>query len=82
VSCISGCNPAYPSALKGEQGSAVVQLELDSNGNVVDSKLAQSGGSSQLNQEAEKAARKMKFSVPGGKNRYLVPMRITFEFKR
>jgi TonB family protein len=55
---------------------------LDSNGNVVDSKLAESGGSSQLNQEAEKAARNMKFSVPGGQDRYFVPMRITFKFKR
>jgi TonB family protein len=55
---------------------------LDSNGNVVDSQLRESGGSSQLNQEAVKAARKMKFSVPGGKSRYLVPVRITFEFKR
>jgi hypothetical protein len=33
-----GCNPAYPSVLNGEEGRAVVRVELDSNGNVVDTK--------------------------------------------
>jgi TonB family protein len=68
--------------LKGEEGTAVVGVVVDSNGNVVDSEIRESSGSSQIDQEAVKAARKMKFSVPGGKSRYLVPTRITFKFKR
>jgi TonB family protein len=55
---------------------------LDSNGNVVNGKLRESGGSSQIDEEALKAAKKMKFSVPGGRSSFLVPVKIKFEFKR
>jgi TonB family protein len=55
---------------------------LDSNGDVVDLTLAESSGSSKIDQEAVKAARKMKFSVPGGRSRFEVPLKIKFEFKR
>ncbi len=81
VVCISGCRPEYPSVLNGEEGTAVVRVVLDSNGNVVDSQIAESGGSSQLNQEALEAARKMKFRVPGGGSRFAVPVAINFTMK-
>jgi TonB family protein len=54
---------------------------LDSNGNVVDSQIVQSGGSNQLNQEALQAVRKMKFRVPGGQNRYTFQLSISFTMK-
>jgi TonB family protein len=54
---------------------------LDSNGNVVDSQILESGGSNQLNQEALQAVRKMKFRVPGGQNRYTFQLRISFTNK-
>jgi len=78
VPCLSGCLTEYPSVLNGEEGTAVVRVVLDSNGNVVDSQIAQSGGSSQFNQEALQAVRKMKFRLPGGQNRYTVELRISF----
>jgi len=81
VLCISGCNPEYPSVLNGEEGTAVVRVVLDSNGNVVDSQIAQSGGSNKLNQEALQAATKMKFRVPEGRNSYTVRLPINFTLK-
>jgi TonB family protein len=81
VLCISGCNPEYPSVLNGEEGTAVVRVVLDSNGNVVDSQILESGGSSQFNQEALQAVRKMKFRVPGGQNRYTFQLSISFTMK-
>lgn len=81
VVCISGCRPEYPSVLNGEEGRAVVRVVLDSNGNVVDWEIAESGGSSQLNQEALEAARKMKFRVPGGASRFAVQLPINFTIR-
>ncbi len=81
VACISGCNPEYPSVLNGEEGTAVVRVVLDSNGNVVDSQILESGGSSQLNQEALQAVRKMKFRVPGGGSRFAVRLPINFTIR-
>jgi TonB family protein len=81
VVCISGCRPEYPSVLNGEEGTAVVRVVLDSNGNVVDWEIAESGGSSQLNQEALEAARKMKFRVPGGGSRFAVRLPINFTIR-
>lgn len=81
VACISGCNPAYPSVLKGKEGTATVQVVLDSNGDVVDSQIVRGSGSSQLNQEALAAARKMKFRVPGGGSRFVVRLRISFKLR-
>jgi TonB family protein len=80
VTCID-CSAEYPSVLNGEEGTARVRVVVDSNGNVVDSQILESGGSSQLNQEAVKAARKMKFRVPGGRNRYTVKLPISFTIK-
>jgi TonB family protein len=81
VVCISGCLTEYPSVLNGEEGTAVVRVVLDNNGNVVDSQILESGGSSQLNQEALEAARKMKFRVPGGGSRFAVRLPINFTIR-
>ncbi len=81
VVCISGCLTEYPSVLNGEEGTAVVRVVLDSNGNVVDSQILESGGSNQLNQEVLEAVRKMKFRVTGGQNRYTFQLRIRFTNK-
>ncbi|HAA26637.1 MAG TPA: energy transducer TonB, partial [Cyanobacteria bacterium UBA8553] len=51
---------------------------LDSNGNVIDSQIAASGGSGQLNQEAIEAVRKMRFRVPDGGSRFEVTVAINF----
>ncbi len=82
MACISGCKPKYPSVLNGEEGRAVVRLVLDSQGNVVDSEFVGGNGSSQLNQEALKAARKMKFRVPEGRSRSVVNLTINFTYER
>jgi TonB family protein len=81
VACISGCSLAYPSVLNGEEGTATVRVVLDSNGNVVDSQIIRGSGSSQLNQAALEAARKMKFRVPGGESRFVVTLKINFTFR-
>ncbi len=81
VACISGCLPEYPAVLNGEEGTAVVRVVLDNNANVVDSQIAESGGSSQLNQEALEVARKMKFRVPGGGSRFAVRLPINFTIR-
>lgn len=81
VACISGCSPAYPSVLKGEEGTAMIQVVLDSNGNVVDSQILQGSGSSQLDREALAAARQMKFRVPGGESSFVVRLKISFKLR-
>jgi TonB family protein len=54
---------------------------LNQDGNVIDSEVVTSSGSSQLNNEAVEAARKMKFRVPEGKNRYTVVLKIKFRIE-
>ncbi len=81
VACISGCSLAYPSVLNGEEGTATLQVVLDSNGNVVDSQILQGSGSSELNQEALAAVSKMKFRVLEGGSRFVVRLRISFKLR-
>ncbi|MEQ8755461.1 MAG: TonB family protein [Coleofasciculus sp. G1-WW12-02] len=81
--CISGCNPDYPnSSLKGEEGRVPVNVELDRNGNVVNARAlrVETDGTrrSQFVQEAEAAARKMKFTKPEGRNSVTVTVNINF----
>mgnify|MGYP005842931103 CR=1 FL=1 len=78
VSCISGCQPEYPSLLEGKEGSAVVRVVVDQSGNVVDSEIAGGSGNSQIREAAIAAARKMKFTTPEGGSR--VAVRVTINF--
>ena len=65
ISCIDNCEPVYPSALEGVEGSAGVKLTIDRNGNVIGAELATTDSNSQVNRQALLAARQMQFSSPG-----------------
>ena len=65
ISCVSNCEPEYPTALEGVEGSAGVKLTIDPNGNVVGAELASADSNSQVNRQALLAARQMQFSSPG-----------------
>lgn len=62
ISCRQNCQPQYPSALNGAEGSAGIQLTIDSKGKVIDAAIAVPHSNSQLNQKALEAAKQMKFS--------------------
>lgn len=79
VSCLSNCQPDYPSSLDGAEGSAAVKITIDGNGNVIGAALDRSHTNSQLNQEALAAAKRMKFSPPKGNNPSAV-VRVTINF--
>lgn len=64
--CVRRCNPKYPSSLNGEEGTTIVRIVVDQNGNVVETEVAGNSGNSQVDQEALTAARKMRFSAPEG----------------
>ncbi len=65
ISCVSNCEPEYPAALEGVEGSAGVKLTIDSNGNVIGAELLSADSNSQINREALLVARQMQFSSPG-----------------
>ncbi|PSB06240.1 hypothetical protein C7B62_23385 [Pleurocapsa sp. CCALA 161] len=65
ISCVSNCEPEYPDALEGVEGSAGIKLTIDSDGNVVGAELANADSNSQVNRQALLAARQMQFSSPG-----------------
>ena len=64
ISCIVNCQPQYPAALSGAEGSAGVKLTINSSGNVIGVELTTANGNSQVNRQALLAARKMQFSSP------------------
>ena len=65
ISCIDNCEPEYPSALNGVEGSAGIKLTIDRNGNVIGAELVTTDSNSQVNRQALLAARQMQFSSPG-----------------
>lgn len=65
ISCLSNCEPEYPSALEGVEGGARVKLTIDQDGNVIGVELADADDNSQVNRQALLAARQMQFSSPG-----------------
>ena len=65
ISCVSNCEPEYPTALDGVEGSAGVKLTIDPDGNVVGAELADADSNSLVNRQALQAARQMQFSSPG-----------------
>ena len=65
INCVSNCEPEYPAALDGVEGSAGVKLTIDTNGNVIGAELADADSNSLVNRQALLAARQMQFSSPG-----------------
>ncbi|MEM7592477.1 MAG: energy transducer TonB [Cyanobacteria bacterium P01_A01_bin.83] len=65
ISCVSNCQPEYPAALEGVEGSVGVKLTINPNGDVIGVELADADSNSQVNRQALLAARQMQFSSPG-----------------
>ena len=63
ISCEKNCQPEYPSALNGIEGSAGIQSTIDRDGRVIDAAIATSNGNPKIEQEALQAAKKMEFSA-------------------
>jgi periplasmic protein TonB len=78
ISCVSNCEPEYPSELAGVEGAAGVKLTIDPDGNVVGVELADADDHSQINRQALLAARQMQFSSPPGGNAASVRVKINF----
>ncbi|ELS00494.1 TonB family protein [Xenococcus sp. PCC 7305] len=78
ISCIDRCKPEYPAVLEGAEGSAGVQLTIDSSGNVISAELASPNSNSQVNRQALLAARRMQFSTPPSGNNASVQVNIEF----
>jgi periplasmic protein TonB len=66
ISCVSNCEPEYPTDLAGAEGNAGVKLTIDSEGNVIGAELITPHSNSQINRQALLAAREMQFSSPSG----------------
>jgi TonB family protein len=78
ITCVSNCEPEYPDALEGAEGSAGVKLTIDPQGNVIGAELASADSNSQVNRQALLAARQMEFSSPPGGNAASVQVKINF----
>lgn len=65
ISCVSNCEPEYPATLEGTEGSAGVELTIDSSGNVIGAELSEPNSDSGVNRQALLAARQMQFNSPG-----------------
>ncbi|MGB7442235.1 MAG: TonB family protein [Coleofasciculaceae cyanobacterium] len=78
ITCVSRCEPEYPSALDGQEGRASVRVVVDANGNVTKTEIVGANSSSLLAQQALAAARNMKFSKPNGGG--LVAVKVTINF--
>jgi protein TonB len=74
--------PEYPpqSRRLGEQGSVVLQVMVDANGRVTDSKLVQSSGSPRLDQAALDGVKTSYRFFPGTVDGKKQPMWFTFKF--
>jgi TonB family protein len=78
IACVNNCEPEYPDALEGAEGSAGVKLTIDPTGNVIGAELASADSNSQVNRQALLAARQMEFSSPPGGNAASVQVKINF----
>ncbi len=81
ISCVANCQPKYPSALDGAEGSAGVRLTMSSDGQVTGAELVQANNNSLLNREALLAARRMKFNKIDNEAGVLVVVKINFTVK-
>lgn len=76
ISCLSECNPEYPFALDGAEGSASVQLVIGPNGQVISVTLIRGHQNNEINRQALLAARKMQFTPTGN----TVEVQVTLNF--
>lgn len=77
ISCVSNCEPEYPAALEGAEGSAQVKLTVNSDGSVIGAELTEPNSNSGVNRQALLAARQMQFSSPGNSS---AAVRVNFDF--
>lgn len=78
ISCVANCQPEYPSALDGDEGSAGVRLSIAPDGKVRGAELTNPHSNSMLNRQALLAARQMQFSEIDNEAGALVVVRINF----
>ncbi|AFZ36562.1 outer membrane transport energization protein TonB [Stanieria cyanosphaera PCC 7437] len=78
ITCVSNCEPEYPSALNGIEGSAGIKLNIDAEGNVTSAVIDTANSNSELNRQALLAARQMKFSSPSNGSNASVKVNINF----
>ncbi|GAB4243292.1 MAG: hypothetical protein Kow0049_32820 [Stanieria sp.] len=78
ITCVSNCEPEYPSVLAGAEGSAGIQLMVDAEGNVTSANITRANSNSELNRQALLAARQMKFSSPSGGSSASVQVIVSF----
>ena len=77
ISCVSNCEPEYPAALEGTEGSAGVKLTVNPNGNVIGAELTEPNSNSGVNRQALLAARQMQFNSPGNSS---AAVRVNIDF--
>ncbi|MDJ0691718.1 MAG: TonB family protein [Xenococcaceae cyanobacterium MO_188.B32] len=81
ISCVTNCQPKYPSALNGEEGRAGIRLTIDKNGNVIAAELVRAHSNTMLNRQALLAARRMKFNKINNEAGASVVVNISFTVK-
>ena len=81
VSCAANCQPKYPSALNGAEGSAGVRLTISSNGDVTGANLVNANSNATLNRQALLAARRMRFDKINNQAGAIVTVKINFTVK-
>lgn len=81
ISCVSNCQPEYPDALDGSEGSAGIKLTIDKGGNVTNAVLANGHKNPLINRLALLAARRMKFNSISNEAGALIAVKINFTVK-
>ncbi|MEO1340480.1 MAG: energy transducer TonB, partial [Cyanobacteria bacterium J06635_13] len=77
ITCEANCQPEYPDALDGVEGSAGIRLTINRDGEVIDAAIALSNGNPKLDEAALEAAQEMEFSQLN-RDQAVVQINITF----
>ena len=82
IRCQSCAKPEYPVNAKerGLEGEAKVAVDVDANGNVINVRLINSSGHSELDEAAKQAARNWKFD-PSQSGKSAIPAKINFQIE-
>ncbi|MEM9276473.1 MAG: TonB family protein [Cyanobacteria bacterium P01_F01_bin.143] len=81
VNCVANCQPKYPSALNGAEGSVGVRLTINSSGNVTGAQLVRANSNVAVNRQALLAARRMRFGKINNQAGAIVTVKINFTVK-
>ena len=81
IRCIANCQPQYPSALDGAEGTIGIRMTINSDGQVTDTELVQANSNMLLNRQALLAVRRMKFSKIDNEAGASVVVKINFTVK-